>query len=139
MRDTDGQPAIRVLMMPRDTNGNGTIFGGVLLSYIDQAGAIEACRLTLNKVVTVAIEKVEFLKPVFVGDVVSFCTSVERVGKTSITVRVSVSATRLNAQQTSVVDVTEAVVVYVAIGPDGRPVPLKQADTLKADSGPATQ
>ena len=126
-RDVDGQPAIRVLMMPRETNGQGTIFGGVLLSYIDQAGAVEAQRLTNHRVVTVAMKEVIFHKPVFVGDLVSFFTTVENVGKTSITTRVHVQATRIHAARTHVVDVTEAVVTYVAIDDEGKPVPVIEA------------
>jgi acyl-CoA thioesterase YciA len=124
-RDRDGQPAIRVLMMPRDTNGRGTIFGGVLLSHIDQAGAIEAQKVTHHKIVTVAMEKVEFLKPVFVGDVVSFFTHVERIGRTSITVKVSVISTRLCGRETLDVDVTQATIVFVAVDDEGRPIPLE--------------
>lgn len=124
----DSQPAIRVVMMPRETNGQGTIFGGVLLSYIDQAGAVEAQRLTSNRVVTVAMKEVVFLKPVFVGDLVSFFTTVESVGKTSITTRVKVQAIRIHARKTHVVDVTEAVVVYVAIDDEGKPATLRDAE-----------
>lgn len=123
--DSDGQPAIRVLMMPRDTNGQGTIFGGVLLSYIDQAGAIEARKVTYHKLVTVAMKEVIFHQPVFVGDVVSFYTETLKVGRTSITTRVKVQSTRQSASTTSTVDVTEAVVVYVCINAEGQPIPVQ--------------
>ena len=123
-RNPFGQPAIRVLMMPRETNGRGTIFGGVLLSYIDQAGAIEAQRVTKHRVVTVAMKEVVFLKPVFVGDVVSFFTSIESVGRSSITTRVSVQAARILAEETQVVDVTEAIVTYVSVDANGGAVPV---------------
>ena len=126
MQDRDGQPAVRVLMMPRETNGQGTIFGGVLLSYIDQAGAVEAQRLTNHRVVTVAMKEVVFLKPVFVGDVVSFYTSIESVGRTSITTRVSVQVTRVSGRRSHTVDVTEAIVVYVAINEQGQPIPVDE-------------
>lgn len=116
-------PAIRVMMMPRDTNAHGTIFGGVLLSYIDQAGAVEARKHTPHKFVTVAMDKVEFKKPVFVGDVLSFYTSVTRFGRTSLTVHVNVEAERFMNPQESVA-VTEATLVYVAVDANGRPLPL---------------
>jgi acyl-CoA thioesterase YciA len=117
-----GEPAIRVLMMPRDTNGQGTIFGGVLLSYIDQAGAVAAQRVTENKIVTVAIHEVVFRRPVQVGDLVSFYASVEKVGRTSITTRVEVSVARRGSGDS--VHVTSAVIVYVAIDQQGNSVPV---------------
>src|SRR6187455_2599309 len=88
------QPAIRVVMMPRDTNPLGTIFGGLILSYIDQAGAVHALQLSSKKLVTVAMHEVKFIAPVFVGDLVSFYTKLLKVGTTSVTVRVTVEARR---------------------------------------------
>lgn len=126
----DSCPAIRVMMMPRDTNAHGTIFGGVLLSYIDQAGAVEARKHTPNKFVTVAMTGVEFKKPVYVGDVLSFHTTVTRVGRTSITIHVGVSAERFTAPAT-VVPVTEATLVYVAVDESGQPLPLKPASAAQ--------
>ena len=117
MRD----PAIRVMMMPLHTNAWGTIFGGVILSHIDQAGGFEACRHTQHKIVTVAMKEVVFLEPVRVGDVVSFYTSVKRLGRTSLTVHVEVEAARRGA---GTVKVTEADVTYVAVDREGRPTPL---------------
>ena len=111
--------AVKVVMMPRDTNPMGTIFGGVLLSYIDQAGVIGAifeCAThgwPQRVLVTVAMNAVEFHQPVFVGDVVSFWTDVKKVGRTSITVHVSVECERGGAT----VKVTGADVTYVAIDP----------------------
>jgi acyl-CoA thioesterase YciA len=128
----DPYTAIQVVMMPRDTNPNGTIFGGVLLSYIDQAGAIAARReLSLRggnpnaAFVTVALNRVEFKLPVMVGDVVKFQTECVKTGRTSLTMRVDVVAER-GAEE---FHVTEAEAVYVAIDPtvpaaDRRPVPL---------------
>src|SRR5947209_3832977 len=78
------QPAIRVVMMPRDTIPLGTIFGGIILSYIDQAGAVEAHRHSETKLVTVAMHEVKFIAPVFVGDLVSFYTETLKIGTTSI-------------------------------------------------------
>jgi acyl-CoA thioesterase YciA len=120
----DVQPAIRVIMMPRDTNPMGTIFGGLILSYIDQAGAVEARKNTAKAFCTVAMHEVKFIAPVFVGDLVSFYTETLKVGTTSITVRVTVDAQRRDDAQT-VVRVTQAEVVYVAVDGPGRPVPLK--------------
>ena len=120
------EPAIRVLMMPRDTNAHGTIFGGVILSYIDQAGAIEARRQGLQFMVTVSMDKVVFHEPVFVGDLVSFWTETLRIGTTSITTKVVVEAIRAG-DPAERVTVTEAQVVYVNLGPDRQPVPLLPA------------
>jgi acyl-CoA thioesterase YciA len=116
-------PAIRVMLLPKDTNGHGTIFGGVILSYIDLAGAVEARRHTLNPVVTVAMDKIEFHKPAFVGDVVSFYTALVRRGNTSIKVKVTVEAQR-GADPTKVALLTEAEVTYVAVDAAGIKTPL---------------
>jgi acyl-CoA thioesterase YciA len=117
------EPAIRVLMMPRDTNAHGTIFGGVILSYIDQAGAIEARRQGSQFMVTVSMDKVVFHEPVFVGDLVSFWTETLRIGNTSITVKVKCEAIRGSDLDKTVL-VTEAQVVYVNLGDDRRPKPI---------------
>jgi acyl-CoA thioesterase YciA len=122
--------ALKAVMMPRDTNPHGTIFGGVLLSYIDQAGAIGARHEARSsgwpapKLVTVGMERVEFHQPVQVGDVVSFLTRLVRVGRTSITMHVLVEA----EQQGAIVQVTEATVSYVAIEThhgERRPAPIR--------------
>jgi acyl-CoA thioesterase YciA len=118
------QPAIRVILMPKDTNALGTIFGGIILSYIDQAGAVEAHRHSAaGKFVTVAMREVEFHQPVFVGDLVSFYTETLRRGNTSVTVKVTVEAERARTRGTRV-KVTEAEVVYVHVGEGNRPMPL---------------
>jgi acyl-CoA thioesterase YciA len=119
-------PAIRVMMMPRDVNAQGTIFGGVILSFIDQAGAIEAHKHTARSVVTVAMDRVEFKQPVFVGDVLSFCTTTLGLGRTSIRVRVVVWADRLKGPAQRVL-VTQADVVYVAVDENRRPIPVRAA------------
>ena len=122
--------AIKVLMMPRDTNPYGTIFGGVILSYIDQAGAVGANHEILRAgwpdqpIVTVAVKSVEFHLPVSVGDIVSFWTRLVGVGRTSITMHVDVEADRRG----EVVHLTEAEVTYVAVDLSGgqrRPVPIR--------------
>ena len=120
-RPDPASAAIRVLMMPRDTNHRGTIFGGVILSYIDQAGAVGALRHGCREVVTVAMDKVEFHEPVFVGDLVSFYADVVRIGRTSIEVRVVVRARR---RSNEIVQVTSADVTYVHVDDDGRPLPI---------------
>jgi acyl-CoA thioesterase YciA len=119
------EPAIRVLMMPRDTNAHGTIFGGVILSYIDQAGAIEARRQGSRLMLTVSMDKIVFHEPVFVGDLVSFWTETLRIGTTSITVKVVCEAIRGNDLQKKVL-VTEAQVVYVNVGDDRKPKPIER-------------
>jgi acyl-CoA thioesterase YciA len=121
-----GEPAIRVLMMPRDTNAQGTIFGGVILSYIDQAGAIEARRQGSKIMLTVAMDKITFHQPVFVGDLVSFWTETIRIGNTSITVKVVVDVFRGNGSAQRLL-VTEAQVVYVNVGEDRKPTPIRRA------------
>jgi acyl-CoA thioesterase YciA len=123
----DAYLAIQVVMMPRDTNPLGMIFGGVILSYIDQAGAIGARHEVQQTggaapfLVTVAVNRVEFKLPVLVGDVVRFLTRPVNVGRTSITMQISVEAER----GPDVHHVTEAEVVYVGIDPTTRrPLPL---------------
>src|SRR5439155_649515 len=85
-------PAIKVLLLPKDTNPHGTIFGGVILSHIDLASAVEARRSGAKRFVTKAMREVEFHEPVFLGDVVNFYTETVRIGRTSITVHVEVEA-----------------------------------------------
>ncbi len=118
------EPAIRVVMMPHDTNPMGTIFGGIILSYIDQAGVVEARRYSERKLATVAIREVKFLAPVFVGDLVSFYTEKRAIGRTSITILVTVEAKR-GTPPHETVRVTQAEIVYVAIEGPGQPVPLR--------------
>ena len=122
---SDRFPAIRVTMLPRDTNAHGTIFGGVILSYLDLAGGIECRRQSPKKFVTKAMHEVVFVAPVYLGDLVTFYTSTMRLGTTSITVAVEVEAERLGlGGHKEVVRVTEAEVIYVAVGDDGKPTPL---------------
>jgi acyl-CoA thioesterase YciA len=126
-------PAIKVLLLPKDTNAYGTIFGGVILSNIDLASAVEARKIAPLRYVTKAMREVEFHEPVFLGDIVNFFTETVRVGRTSITVRVSVEAERWGAGPAAAggpghgerVKVTEAEVVLVAVDATGRPVPIK--------------
>ena len=120
---SDRVPSIRRLMMPRDTNALGTIFGGVILSEIDLSAAIEGHRAHPGKLVTVAMDGVVFREPVFVGDLVSFFTSIERVGTTSITISVAVWAERRFSKGENV-HVTEAKVTMVAVDEEFRKVPV---------------
>ena len=110
-------------MMPRDTNAAGTIFGGVILSYIDQAGAEEAIFRGARRVVTVALNQVVFHQPVYVGDLVSFYTELIAIGRTSVTVKVLVRAARRTDRRHEI-DVTEAEITYVNVDRDGRPIPI---------------
>jgi acyl-CoA thioesterase YciA len=120
---------MQTVMMPRDANPQGTIFGGVILSLIDMAAYVGAKRLVIEAggrvpvLVTVAINRVEFHQPVFIGDVVRCLVRLVKFGRTSITVRVTVEAERGTATH----QVTEAEVVYVGVEPDSpdrKPVPL---------------
>src|SRR5947199_7497531 len=118
-------PAIRITLLPRDTNPQGTIFGGIILSYIDIAGAVEAHRQTkMERFVTVAMREVKFHQPVFVGDLVSFYAETVRTGTTSITIRVIVEAERPTRPEGSV-RVTEAEVVYVAVDENRKKMPIR--------------
>ncbi len=116
-------PAIRQVMMPRDTNAVGTIFGGVILSQVDLAAAIEAYQNHPGRVVTVSMDKVDFKAPVQVGDLVSFFTETLRVGRTSIRVHVEVWAQRRFGSGANDY-VTEAEVTFVAVDDELRPVPV---------------
>ena len=114
-------PAIKVLLLPKDTNAYGTIFGGVILSHIDLASAVAANKVSRRRYVTKAMREVEFHAPVFLGDVVNFFTETTRVGRTSITVKVSVEVERLSLGGGPTLKVTEAEVVLVAVDEQGRP------------------
>ena len=118
-------PAIKLLMLPKDTNALGTIFGGVIMSNVDLASAVEARKAAKHRYVTKAIREVEFHEPVFLGDIVSFYTETVRIGRTSVTVRVTVEAERWSVGDGRRIKVTEAEVVLVAVDDQGRPVPVK--------------
>ena len=119
-------PAIRVTMLPRDTNAYGTIFGGVILSYIDLAGGIEARRQYPKKFVTKAMREVAFVAPVYLGDLVTFYTRTLQCGRSSITVDVEVEVERLGPQGNKEIHrVTKAQVIFVAVDEHGRPTNIK--------------
>jgi acyl-CoA thioesterase YciA len=129
---TERFPAIKIVLLPKDTNAYGTIFGGVILSHIDLASAVEARKTAPLRYVTRAMHEVEFHEPVYVGDIVSFYTETLRVGRTSITVKVTVEVERWSAGRTSpragygeIVKVTEAEVVLVAVDDQGKSVPIR--------------
>jgi len=118
-------PQIRVVMLPKDTNALGSIFGGVILSYLDLAAAEHARREYPNNLfVTKILREVDFIAPVHVGDVVSCYTATTHVGTKSITIKVLVDAERGLGKREKL-KVTEAEVVMVAVTRDGKPVPLE--------------
>ena len=127
----EGQvPSICQLMMPRDTNALGTIFGGVILSQVDLAAAIEAHKSHPGRVVTVSMDRIEFKAPVFVGDLVSFFTRTQHIGRTSIRVKVSVWAQRRFGGGERAY-VTEAEVTMVAVDDEFRPVPVMHPERVR--------
>ncbi len=117
--------ALRVATMPRDTNPYGTIFGGHILSLIDQAGAVEALTHRWCTWVTASIQRVDFKAAVRLGDIVSLYTTTQRTGTTSVTIQVEVEAERRDTGER--VRVTEATITMVAIGRDGKPTPFREA------------
>ena len=122
-----GELCVRTIAMPADTNQNGDIFGGWLLSQMDLAGSVFAYKTTLARNVTVAIEAMTFRKPVFVGDLVSVYGTQVRVGRTSITVRVEAWVQRRN--ETDIILVTDGNFTYVAIDDSGKPQPISVQST----------
>ncbi len=124
---SDRRLALRVVTQPRDTNHYGTIFGGVIFSYIDQAGFVEARRHGVHRWVTASLDRVDFVAPVLVGDVVSFYTSTTRLGTKSVTVRVEVEAERFAAGQS--VQVTTATITMVAVDAADKPIPFRSTPT----------
>ena len=117
----DKIPAIRVPAMPADANAGGSIFGGWIMSYVDIAGSMPALVRAKGPIVTRAVESFEFKKPVFVGDVISCYANIISEGKSSIKVKVEVYAQSITKGEVTCNKVTEAVLVYVAIGEDRKP------------------
>jgi acyl-CoA thioesterase YciA len=120
--------ALRIATLPRDTNHYGTIFGGVVLSYIDQAGFVEARRHGTHRWVTAALDRVEFKAPIHVGDVINLYTTPTKFGTKSITILVEVEAERFTNAQT--VPVTAATMTMVAIDAAGKPIPFRSPPTV---------
>lgn len=118
-------PQVRIVMMPKDTNAMGNIFGGVILSHIDLAAGEAARSIAPHLYVTKIMREVDFIAPVKVGDTVSFYTDVSKVGNTSVTVKVLVTAER-GLKNREAIKVTEAEVVMVAVNSDGKSIPIKE-------------
>jgi acyl-CoA thioesterase YciA len=123
--------ALSVIMMPRDANVLGTIFGGIILSYIDQAGFVEARRNGIHRWVTASMDKVDFEKPVFVGDVVRFITKTVKTGRTSVSIEVVVEAERFNSGNRIVV--TTATLTMVSVDEHGKSIPFDSPSTFQQD------
>jgi acyl-CoA thioesterase YciA len=121
-----GDLCTRTLAMPADTNQNGDIFGGWLLAQMDVSGGVFASKITKTRNVTVAIDAMNFRKPVYVGDLVSVYGTLVRVGRTSVTVRLEAWVTR--RKETQAILVTDGNFTYVSIDDQGKPQPIKQGD-----------
>jgi acyl-CoA thioesterase YciA len=128
VNEPGGDLCIRTLAMPADTNANGDIFGGWLLSQMDVGGGVFAAKTTRSRTVTVAIDAMIFRKPVYVGDLVSVHAHLVRIGRTSITVRLEAWVLRRKA--THSILVTEGNFTYVAIDDQGQPRPIDQSGTV---------
>ena len=120
---TDKELVLKVIPMPADSNANGDIFGGWVMAQVDLAGSVIPARLARGRIATVAVNQFIFKQAVKIGDLLSFFAEVERVGTTSVTVKVEVYAQRMR-QPEPVIKVTEANLTYVAIDMDGKPRPL---------------
>lgn len=118
------EPTTRLVAMPTDTNAGGDIFGGWIVAQIDIAGSIVAARKAAGRVVTVAVNAVQFHHPVFVGDLISCYANIRSIGRTSITVAVDVYAERGAEIGHHIIHVTEAVLTYVAVDDQRRPRPV---------------
>ena len=114
---------LKVIPLPADTNGNGDIFGGWVMAQVDLAGSVLPARHTKGRMATVAVNEFIFKQPVRIGDILSFYSKLERLGRTSVTVKVEVFAERFTAQG-QYIKVTEATFTYVAIDDNGRPRPI---------------
>ena len=129
-----GDPKLKIVAMPSDTNPAGNIFGGWILSQIDLAGAIAARELSPERVVTISMDKVVFKEPVYIGDIVSCYAKIIKAGNTSIVVEVEVNAQRVDELGcTSCINVTSAVVTYVSVDKKGMKKPI--SDELKRIHG----
>ena len=118
------EPTLRVVPMPSDSNSNGDIFGGWIMSQVDIAGAIPVVQLVNGRVATVAVNSFIFKQPVFIGDLVSFYATIKKIGTTSVTVNVEVFAQRKARME--IVKVTDANLTYVHIDKNGKPKPINK-------------
>lgn len=130
-QDPDRRLSLRVITMPKDTNLYGTIFGGVILSYIDQAGFVEARHHGVHRWVTASLDRVDFVAPVHLGDIVSFYTQTTRKGTRSVTVCVEVEAERFESSEK--VRVTTATITLVSVDRNGKPIPFATPPTVKPE------
>jgi acyl-CoA thioesterase YciA len=120
--------ALSVLMMPRDSNVYGTIFGGIILSYIDQAGFVEARKHGTHRWVTASIDKVDFQHPVYVGDVVRFYTNTIKTGSSSVVIEVIVEAERFDTAKRC--NVTKALMTMVSVDEQGKAIAFESSPTV---------
>ncbi len=123
------QPVLRVAPRQRDLNNNGHIFGGWVLSQMDVAGGIMAARVAQGSTATVAIEAMEFLAPILVRDLISVYVRVERIGNTSVSLRIDVVAERNRGE--TLVPVTSGLFTFVALDEDARPRPIPEQSKTK--------
>jgi acyl-CoA thioesterase YciA len=124
--------ALSVIMMPRDANIYGTIFGGIILSYIDQAGFVEARRHGVHRWLTASVDRVDFKKPVYVGDVVRFNTKTTKTGRSSVEIEVTVEAERYDSGNRVVV--TQATMTMVSVDASGKAIPFDSPPTIDSQS-----
>jgi len=136
-KDIAFKPGLRVVMLPRDANQYGSIFGGIIMGYIDQAAFIEARRHGNHRWVTVSMDRIDFKKPVLVGDVVAFRTATLRTGTSSVTVRVRVEAERYTTGDA--VHVTEAEATMVSVNAAGKAIPFNSPPTVGPPAIQGTQ
>ncbi|MGD0640882.1 MAG: acyl-CoA thioesterase [Roseiarcus sp.] len=122
LEQPQGELTVRLIAMPSDTNANGDIFGGWVLSQMDQAGGIAAVERAKGRVVTIAVEAMTFIRPVKVGDVLCVYTSVDRVGRTSMKIHIEAWARRFTSHVRE--KVTDAYFTFVAVDENGRPRPV---------------
>jgi len=122
MTEVFREPSLKVIAMPADANADGDMFGGWILSMMDLAGAVPARKRAKRRIVTVAVENIVFHKPVFVGDCLECYAVIEKIGRSSMTVRVETYVERREKEEKE--KITEGRFVYVAIGPDRKSVPL---------------
>jgi acyl-CoA thioesterase YciA len=120
---TEKELVIKVVAMPSDTNPDGDMFGGWILSQMDLAAYLHARKLSHTKIVTVAIDNIVFHKPVFIGDCLVCYAVTEKVGRTSVTVKIEAMVERKESHHKE--KVTEGRFTFVAIGADRKPVPVK--------------
>ncbi len=127
--DPRGELTVRLMAMPGDTNANGDIFGGWVLSQMDRAGGIAGVERAQGRVVTIAVDGMTFIRPVRVGDVLCVYTEIERVGRTSMRIHIEAWAQRFRTHSRE--KVTDAAFTYVAIDDEGRPRPIPRDESQR--------